>query len=149
MARGRKQDPVDRLRTICLELPEATERVSHGSPSFFVGKQFVSVDDHHHGVDHLAFWCPAPPGAQEALIAADPERYFRPPYVGHRGWVGMRIDTDPDWDEVAEQVTEAYRMCAPKRLVARLESDSDTPPSAAGSGHLSPADRRGRPAPRG
>src|SRR6476659_8622046 len=81
-------DPVERLRAICLALPEVTERASHGEPCFFIragskGKQFVSVDDHHHGADRLAFWCAAPPGAQEALIAADADRYFRPPYVGH------------------------------------------------------------------
>jgi hypothetical protein len=115
-------DPVERLRRICLGLPEVTERLSHGSPSFFVRdkKQFVSVDDHHHGVDHLAFWCAAPPGAQEALLATDPDQYFRPPYVGHRGWVGVRIDQDPDWAEVAEIVHDAFRQVAPKGLSARL-----------------------------
>jgi hypothetical protein len=115
-------NPVERLRRICLALPEVTERLSHGSPSFFVRdkKQFVSVDDHHHGVDHLAFWCAAPPGAQEALLATDPDQYFRPPYVGHRGWVGVRIDRDPDWAEVAEIVHDAFRQVAPKGLSARL-----------------------------
>jgi len=116
-------DPVERLRRIALALPEATEKVSHGEPSFFCRKQFVAVDDHHHGADHLAFWCPAPPGAQQELIAEAPERYFRPPYVGHRGWVGVRIDNDPDWDEVAELVRDAYRQVAPKTLVARLDAD--------------------------
>ncbi len=115
-------DPVERLRRICLALPEVTERLSHGSPSFFVRdkKQFVSVDDHHHGADHLAFWCPAPAGAQEALLATDPDRYFRPPYVGHRGWVGVRIDRDPDWAEIAEIVHDAFRQIAPKGLRAQL-----------------------------
>lgn len=99
-----------------------TERASHGSPSFFVRdkKQFVSVDDHHHGAAHLAFWCPAPPGAQEELVAEDPAQFFRPPYVGHRGWLGVRIDLDPDWDEIDEIVREAYRCVAPKSLLARL-----------------------------
>ena len=112
-------DPVARLRMIALALPEATEKLSHGEVSFFCRKQFVMVDDHHHGADHLAFWAAAPPGAQEELVASDPERYFRPPYVGHRGWVGMRIDGDPDWDEVAEVVREAYRQVAPKKLLDR------------------------------
>ena len=102
---------------IALALPEVTERNSHGEPSFFVGKQFVSLDDHHHGADRLAFWCPAPPGAQEALIAENPEQFFRPPYVGHRGWIGVRIDLDPDWDEIAEIVRDAYRLVAPRRLL--------------------------------
>jgi hypothetical protein len=116
------EDPVARLRAICLALPETTERASHGEPCFFVRdkKQFVSVDDHHHGADRLAFWCAAPPGAQEALIAADPDRFFRPPYVGHRGWVGVRIDTEPDWDEVAEIVRDAYRQVAPKKLISEI-----------------------------
>ncbi|MCW2538928.1 MAG: hypothetical protein JWN95_653 [Frankiales bacterium] len=115
-------DAVARLREICLALPGATERISHGEVSFFVGRQFVAVDDHHHGADRLAFWCPAAAGAQEELIAADPAQFFRPPYVGHRGWVGVRIDLDPDWDEIAEIVRDGYRRIAPKRLVAQLDS---------------------------
>jgi hypothetical protein len=118
-------DPVDRLRGIALALPEVTEKLSHGEVSFFCRKQFVMVDDHHHGADHLAFWCAAPPGAQEELVASDPERYFRPPYVGHRGWVGGRIDRidgrDPDWDEIAEVVRDGYRQVAPARLVGLLD----------------------------
>lgn len=115
-------DPVERLRRLCLALPEVTERASHGEPGFFVRgkKQFVAVDDHHHGADRLAFWCAAPPGAQEELIAADPDRFFRPPYVGHRGWLGVRIDTDPEWNEVAEIVRDAYLQIAPKTLAQRL-----------------------------
>jgi predicted DNA-binding protein (MmcQ/YjbR family) len=116
-------DPVERLRRICLALPETNERLSHGEPSFFVRdkKQFVSVDNHHHGADHLAFWCPAVPGAQEQLIAEDSAQFFRPPYVGHRGWVGVRIDGKPDWDEIAAIVADAYRLIAPKRLSAQLD----------------------------
>ena len=91
----RTVDPIERLRRIALALPETSEKLSHGSPSFFCdaakgAKQFLSVDDHHHGADHLGFWCPAPPGVQEELVAEDPERFFRPPYVGHRGWLGVR-----------------------------------------------------------
>jgi hypothetical protein len=109
------------LRRICLSLPEATERASHGSPSFFVGsgRQFVTVDDHHHGVDHLGFWCAAAPGVQEELIAENPGGFFRPPYVGHRGWVGVRIDIDPDWAEIAEIVRDAYCQVASKTLAAQ------------------------------
>jgi hypothetical protein len=116
-------DPVERLRRICLAMPEATERLSHGEPSFFVHdkKQFATLDNHHHGADHLAFWCPAPPGVQEELIAENPEQFFRPPYVGHRGWVGVRIDGDPDWTEIAEIVRDAYRKVAPKRLSVLLD----------------------------
>ncbi|MCW2495866.1 MmcQ/YjbR family DNA-binding protein [Jatrophihabitans sp.] len=119
-------DPVDQLRRLCLALPETVERASHGSPGFFVRgkKQFVSVDDHHHGVDHLAFWCAAAPGAQEELIAAGPAQFFRPPYVGHRGWLGVRIDLDPDWAEIDEIVRDAYRCVAPKTLLAQLDAGS-------------------------
>lgn len=117
-------DAVQRLRAICLALPEVSERTSHGEASFFVGRQFVAVDDHHHGADRLAFWCPAPEGVQEQLIAEDPAQFFRPPYVGHRGWIGVRIDLDPDWDEITNIVRDAYRQIAPKRLVARLGSDT-------------------------
>ena len=108
-------DPLPRLRALCLALPEVTEKVSHGEPTWFVRKTFVMYADHHHD-DRLAFWCAAPPGAQEELVAADPERFFRPPYVGGRGWLGVRLDRDPDWDEIAEIVRDAYREVAPRRL---------------------------------
>lgn len=118
-----------RLRALCLALPEVTERLSHGEPTWFVRekKTFVTYADHHHD-DRLGFWCAAPPGAQEALVGSDPGRYFRPPYVGHRGWLGVYLDVpDADWDEIAEIVTDAYRVVAPKRLVALLgESTLDT-----------------------
>lgn len=121
---AREIDPVERLRRICLALPDAVERVSHGSPGFFVRgtKQFVAVDDHHHGADRLAFWCAAGPGVQEELVAENPEQYFRPPYVGHRGWLGVRIDLKPDWVEIAEIVRDAYRCVAPKALVSLLDA---------------------------
>lgn len=121
-------DPVERLRQLCLALPDAVERSSHGSPGFFVRgkKQFVSVDDHHHGVDHLGFWCAAPPGRQEELIAENPAQFFRPPYVGHRGWLGVRIDLAPDWTEIDEVVRDAYRCVAPKTLLARLDADEQS-----------------------
>ena len=112
-------DPLPRLRALCLALPEVTERVSHGEPTWFVRRAFVSYAERHHD-DRVAFWCAAPAGAQEELVAAEPERFFRPPYVGGRGWLGVRLDTDPDWAEIAEIVTDAYRQVAPARLVARL-----------------------------
>lgn len=114
-------DPLPRLRALCMALPEADERVSHGEPTWFVRKVFVMYANRHHD-DRVAFWCPAPPGAQEAMVASEPERFFRPPYVGHRGWLGVYLDVAVDWTEIAEIVTEAYRMIAPKRLVAQLDS---------------------------
>jgi hypothetical protein len=118
-------DPLEALRRLCLALPEATERLSHGEPTWFVrGKTtFVTYADHHHD-DRLAFWCAAAPGVQEALVASDPGRFFRPAYVGHRGWLGVYLDVPVDWDEVAELVTDAYRAVAPRRLVAQLEDRS-------------------------
>jgi hypothetical protein len=113
--------PLERLRRLCMALPEATERRSHGEPTWFVGGKcvFVMFADHHHD-DRLAFWCAAEPGATEALVAAEPGRYFVPPYVGHRGWLGVWLDVPVDWEEIAELVTDAYRMIAPRRLLAQL-----------------------------
>ena len=115
-------DPLYSLRRLCLALPETTERLSHGEPTWFIRgkKTFVTYADHHHD-DKLGFWCPAPPGVQEELVAAEPERFFRPPYVGHRGWLGVRLDVDVDWDEIEQIVIDAYRMVAPKVLIAQLD----------------------------
>jgi hypothetical protein len=113
-------DPLPRLRELCLALPEATEKISHGEPTWFVRKVFVMYANHHHD-DRVAFWCAAPPGTQEALVGAHPDRFFRPPYVGGRGWLGVWLDVPVDWDEIAEIVTDAYLEVAPKRLAAQLE----------------------------
>ncbi|MDN5748077.1 MAG: MmcQ/YjbR family DNA-binding protein [Pseudonocardia sp.] len=118
--------PVERLRALCLALPEVTEKVSHGEPTWFVRRVFVSLADHHHD-DRLAFWCAAPPGAQEELVAAEPERFFRPPYVGGRGWLGVWLDVEVDWDEIAEIVTDAYRVTAPKKLAALVTQRTAAP----------------------
>lgn len=114
-----------RLREVCDALPEVEERLSHGSPSWFVRgkKTFVSFVDDHHGDGILGFWCAAPPGVQSDLVDTEPERFFVPPYVGHRGWLGVRLDVDPDWDEVAGIVTDAYCTVAPKTLARRVRPD--------------------------
>jgi hypothetical protein len=118
------KDPLTTLRRLCLALPETTERLSHGEPTWFVRgkKTFVSYADHHHN-DRVAFCCVAPPGVQQAMVASDPERFFVPPYVGGRGWLGVHLDLDVpvDWGEVADIVEDAYRMVAPKKLVDQLE----------------------------
>ncbi|CAN5825374.1 MmcQ/YjbR family DNA-binding protein [soil metagenome] len=126
------EEPLDRLREICLSLPQATERLSHGEPTWFVRgkKTFVTYADHHHD-DRLAFWCAAPEGVQAEMVTAEPDRYFVPPYVGARGWFGVRLDLSTDWEEIAEIVREAYRHVAPVRLVARL--DAATPESTNGN----------------
>ncbi|MGI8868261.1 MAG: MmcQ/YjbR family DNA-binding protein [Mycobacteriales bacterium] len=103
-------------------MPEVTERPSHGEPAWFVRdkKLFVMFADHHHD-DRLAFWAAAPSGAQEAMVADDPGRFFRPPYVGHRGWVGAYLDVEVDWDDLAQVVEDAFRTIAPKTLAARID----------------------------
>jgi hypothetical protein len=113
---------IERLRKICLALPEATEQEAWSEPTWRVkGKMFAQLDDYHHGSPHCAVWLPSTIEAQEALIAADPERFFRPPYVGHKGWVAIVLDTGPDWAVVAELVRDAYRQIAPAKLAALVE----------------------------
>jgi len=113
------------VRGICLALPEVTERLSHGSPTWFAGKKtMVMYLDDHHGDGRLALWVAAPPGVQEAMVTQEPERFFVPPYVGHRGWLGVRLDRVPDWEEVDDIVEEAYRQVAIKRLLAQLDAPS-------------------------
>ena len=106
------------VRRCCFSLPEVTERLSHGTPTFFVRdrKSFAQLWDDHHGDGRLALWCAAPPGVQEALIAEEPTRFFRPPYVGPRGWLGVDLRREPDWDEFDAIVREAYRVVAPVSL---------------------------------
>lgn len=116
---------IERLRKICLALPEANERVSHGEPTWFAGKGkvFAMLDNHHHGAPHLSVWLPQRRGVQAELIEQDPERYFRPPYVGAKGWVGVVLDTRPDWKVVARLVRDAYSFVAPRKLAALLQDD--------------------------
>lgn len=113
-------EPLQRLRERCLRLPGVTERLSHGEPAWFVGRSFVTYADHHHD-DRLAFWCAAPVGSQPELTSTDPDRFFVPPYVGGRGWLGVWLDVPVDWDEIGEIVVEAYRAVAPEALIAKLD----------------------------
>jgi hypothetical protein len=108
-----------KLRTICLAFPETSERLSHGAPTFFVREKrsFLMVLTNHHGDDRFAIWCAAPDGMQKMLVEADPERFFVPPYVGHRGWLGVRLDRGIHWDELAGISEDAYAEVAPARLV--------------------------------
>jgi hypothetical protein len=119
-ARERKRT-LERVRRICLALPEVSERLSHGAPTFFVrGKRaFVMVLTNHHGDGRFAIWCAAPDGLQAMLVEADPERFFVPPYVGHRGWLGVRLDRALDWDELTGIVEDAFADVAPRALVER------------------------------
>ena len=114
-----KEDPLDQLRAICLALPEANEQGGVGDPSFKVRDKIFAMQ--HRVNDRLSMWCKAPPGAQDVLVGSDPKRFFVPPYVGHHGWVGVWLDVEIDWNEVADLVEESYRMTAPKRLCALLD----------------------------
>jgi hypothetical protein len=117
---------LERIRELCLRLPEVSERQSHGAPTFFVrGKRaFLMVLTNHHGDGRFALWCAAPDGVQRLLADADPERFFVPPYVGHRGWLGARLDRGLDWDELAGIVEDAYAEIAPTKLVDEARSRS-------------------------
>ncbi|WP_067689728.1 MmcQ/YjbR family DNA-binding protein [Nocardia jejuensis] len=116
-------DAREMLRELCMAMPGAVEKLSHGEPTWFAGgkKVFVMFADHHHD-ERVGFWCAAPAGVQEELVGAEPERFYRPPYVGHRGWLGVYLDVEVDWAEVGEIVEEAYRMVATARLVAELDA---------------------------
>ncbi|MGE0796020.1 MAG: MmcQ/YjbR family DNA-binding protein [Acidimicrobiia bacterium] len=121
---GGDDELLERVRSVCLDLPEVTERPSHGTPAFFVRDKatfvYAWIGGHHdHEFPHL--WCAAPEGMQAARLAGGDPRWFRPPYVGHRGWIGLRLDGPVDWDEVADLVEDAYRAVAPKRLLALLD----------------------------
>ena len=108
-----------RIREICLALPETSERLSHGAPTFFVRdkRSFLMVLTNHHGDGRFAIWCAAADGMQSMLVDADPEKFFVPPYVGHRGWLGVRLDRGLDWDELAGIAEDAYAEVAPPSLL--------------------------------
>jgi hypothetical protein len=120
---------IDRLRKICLSLPGTSERLSHGEATFFINekKSFVMSVNSHHGDGIVGLWCAAGPGEQQALIDEDPQLFFRPPYVGVRGWVGVRLDTDPPIDQarLTEIVEEAWSLVAPKTLLRAWEADRE------------------------
>ncbi len=117
----------ERVRRLCLAMPEATERASHGETAWFVGKQFVMFANHHHD-DRVGIWAAAPENAQARWLDLDPDRFFVPPYVGGRGWIGVYLDVSltgdaeqAHWDDLAEIVEDAYRHVAPARLVRSLD----------------------------
>lgn len=121
--------PLAQLRAICLALPEAAEVEAWGEPTFRVrNKIFAMFSNNHHGDGIVAVWCKAPPGAQEVLVGAEPARFYRPPYVGPSGWIGIRLEGGPDWGMVAALIEDAYRMTAPKRLLALLPKSEPRSP---------------------
>lgn len=110
-------DPVERLRRICLALPGASEKEAWGDPTFRVRERIFAMVKFGDG--RCSLWCKAPDGSQEVLVGVDPRRFFVPPYVGHKGWVGMRLDDGPDWDEVAAIVARAHALTGPKPRLRR------------------------------
>jgi hypothetical protein len=110
--------PIERIRRVCLALPDAWEKVSHGEPTFWVGKTMFATfadADNHHGAGRHAVWCKATHVTQDLLVQRDPARYFRPPYVGPSGWVGIYLDRRPSWKRVADRLAHAYELAAGSR----------------------------------
>jgi predicted DNA-binding protein (MmcQ/YjbR family) len=118
---------IRRLREVCLALPEAFEKEAWGECTFRVngGSMFAMTDNNHHGSGHVAVWVKAPPMVQEILVGSDARRFFVPPYMGPKGWVGVRLDARVKWDQVAEILKDGYLMSAPKRLGGRSASAMD------------------------
>jgi hypothetical protein len=111
-----------RIRRICAALPETTEKLSHGEPTFFVRKKvFAMCSFNHHNDGHIAVVAPAPPGVQAMLIEGAPQKYYKPPYVGGAGWVGIELDRVND-EELAFHIREAWRLIAPKKLQAMIDA---------------------------
>jgi len=119
-------EPLTSLRQICLALPEAREVEAWGAPTFRVKTMFATYSDGTYGVpDRCSAWVKARPVDQELLVKADPGRFFVPPYVGAKGWIGVLIDSsDTDWDELKNLIWDAWRMSVPKKL---LELHPDPP----------------------
>lgn len=116
------EQQLERVRKLCMAFPETIERLSHGEPTFFVHKKvFTMFANNHHNHGHLAIWLPAPPGFQEGLIEKSPEVFFKPPYVGVRGWLGIELEQIRD-PNLAMYITIAWELIAPKRLQAQRKA---------------------------
>jgi hypothetical protein len=110
------EEHLRRVRRICTALPGTTEKLSHGEPTFFVAKKvYAMFANNHHNDGHIAIWIPAPPGLQATLIKTEPKKFFMPPYVGVRGWVGIEL-AEVDDEELAINISEAWRLIAPKQV---------------------------------
>ena len=127
---SRADAALERVRGVCMVFPGAEEKLSHGAPSFHVrGKMFLNFVDDHHGDGRLAVWCKATPEAQRRLVDGDPERFFVPPYVGVKGWVGVRLDhPHTDWIELAIIVEEGWTSIVPKTLARETGKPRPPPP---------------------
>ena len=124
-------DHIKRVRTLCLALPETSEKLSHGEPTFFAGKRvFAMCSTNHHNDGHVAAWIPAEPGAQAALIRSNPQCYYKPPYVGPSGWVGIELDQIGD-DELAAHLSDAWKLIIAKqrKKPSSVRTRRTSPPS--------------------
>ena len=121
-----RRDPIERVRQLCVALPEVGERLSHGAPTWFIRdkKTLATVWDNHHNDRRLGLICAAPPGVQQQLIDEEPDRFYVPAYVGHRDWIGVRLDRKVDWQEIEQILVDAYVCVAPAKLVAQLQSSA-------------------------
>jgi hypothetical protein len=120
-ARASGEKHAERVRKTCLGLPEVTEKLSHGEPTFFVRKRvFAMCSINHHNDGHFAVVIPAAIGVQAALIEQSPKKFYRPPYVGHAGWVGVELPRVSD-KELAAHIQEAWKLIAPEKLHNELE----------------------------
>jgi hypothetical protein len=126
---------LERVRRICLALPETTEKLSHGEPTFFVDKKvFVMFANNHHNDGHIAVWLPVPPDFQTGLIETSPTIFFKPPYVGVRGWIGIELDRIGD-EDLSFHIQTAWELIAPKRLLSKVNAmTGPTKPSPKRSG---------------
>ena len=117
--------PLERLRALCLALPEPHEVEAWGEPTFRVKNKIFAgyaAEANHHGAGRPGVWLKSAAVTQDLLVRAEPTRYFVPPYVGKSGWVGAYLDKRPDWEAIADLVRDAYRLAAPKKLVATLDA---------------------------
>jgi predicted DNA-binding protein (MmcQ/YjbR family) len=118
-----RPDRLERLRRTCLAFPEATEKEAWGDPTWRVRNAIFAMQKGNYDGGRPSVWLKAEPGVQEALVDGDPDRFFIPPYVGHKGWVGLYLDhKGVDWAMLKELVEQSYRLIAPKRLAARLDA---------------------------
>jgi hypothetical protein len=141
--------PLPRLRKICLALPGATEVEAWGTSTFRCGKifgMFSHASDHHHSGGRYGVWLKAAPGNQELMVRDDPDRFFVPPYVGPSGWIGVRLDKDPPWEEIALLIEDAWRLIAPKKILKQHDEGGATPRKAAVS--KKPAAKRAKSKPK-
>lgn len=111
---GKGDATTKRLRAICLALPEAVEKEAWGDPTFRIRDRIFAMEKRGDG--RISVWCKSTPDERDVRLLAAPHLFFIPPYVGSKGWIGMRLDDDPDWEEVASLVQQSYRLIAPRRL---------------------------------